>query len=268
MSSEEAVNVSMSSIYILPSTSLTPGSGVVSIEQLSPVGVVSISHEDAIQPHLVRVGRRAMPETAGRSAWVAVVHAADGVCSDLVPFLASLLVPVEDVVPDAVVIEAVVCLVEGWDGAVLSHDQAIYARAVPIEQLVVTSAGDHGLIATVQSAAAVPAVSLGLVVVDDPRLCHARRICLSDASVIETAARNGGGHGCRSSERQAGESGRLHGKRLSVGQVALIPRNLSQATGSHPFFIPHRSRPSQRRAEEHFPSAKGRYGVSQFIHAC
>lgn len=246
---------------------LTPGSRIVGIKELRPVSIVSISHEDAVQPHLVRVGGRAMPETAGRSAWVAVVHATDGVCSDLVLFLASLLVPVEDVVANAVVVETVVRLVECWDGAVLGDDQAIYARAVPVEQLVVPGAGNDGLVATVQSAAAVPSVSLSLMVVDNPGLCHARGVCLGDAaSVIETAAGNGGGNGGRGSKRQAGESGRLHGEQLSAGRTAVYRglRDAPQEPGSRAFLILIQAIST---AEEHFPNAKQVYGVSQSIHA-
>jgi hypothetical protein len=112
---------------------------------------------------------------------MAVNHSTDSVCGSLVLLLASLLVPVQEVVADAVVIKTVARGIEADDSAILRHDEAIDARAVPLKQLIVACAGDDSFVACVYGGAAVPPILLFLLVVDNPRLSHALGIWFCDA---------------------------------------------------------------------------------------
>lgn len=184
---------------------LTPSSSVIRIKKASPIGVISIRHENPIQPHLIRIRRRAVPEAASRSPRVSVQHATNRIRSDLILLLARLLIPIQNIVPNTVVVKTIVRLVKRRNSALLSHDEAINARAVPVEKLVVARAGDDGFVAGVDGGAAVPAVALGFGVVDDPRIGHAFGVGLGDAaSLVDATARDGdaddGG-----GESQAGE---------------------------------------------------------------
>lgn len=153
------------------------------------VRVESIGHEDPIKPHLVLVRGRAVPEATSWSARVAVQHSANCVGGGLVLFFASSLVPVKKVVANTVIVEAVVGLIEVRNDAIFSHDEAVDPRAIPVEQLIVARAGNDGFVARVERGATVPPVSLLLVVVDNPRLGHARGVSFGDAiGLVEGAA--------------------------------------------------------------------------------
>jgi hypothetical protein len=130
---------------------------------------------------------------------MAVDHATDDLGSDLVLLLAGLLVPVEEVVANTVVIQTVAFGVQTNDSAVVGHDEVVDARAQPLKELVVFSAGDQGFITGVDSATAVPPGLLFFAVVDNPGVCHASGVGFSDACgavcTVKTTVRNGGGSG-------------------------------------------------------------------------
>lgn len=146
---------------------IIPGRGVLGIELSSPLSVEAIAHEDAIQPHLIRVRRRAMPEPTSRRPRMLVDSITDEIRSDLVLLLAGLLVPVQQVQADAVVVKRVLCQVIVDDGAVGVH-HIIHLVAVPCEQGLVLGQLDGGFDALVDDRAAVPVCALGLSVVADP----------------------------------------------------------------------------------------------------
>ncbi|KAI6774982.1 hypothetical protein HG530_001740 [Fusarium avenaceum] len=150
---------------------IIPGGVVLGVELRGPDSVEGVSHEDAIEPHLVRVGGGSVPEATGRGPGLLVDPVTDEVGSLLVLLLTGAPVPPEKVQTDAVVVEGVLGQVVVVDSAVGGNNK-VHLVAVPVDEGLVLGQLDGSLVTLEDDSASVPVRSLGLVVVADPRVSH------------------------------------------------------------------------------------------------
>ncbi|GKT41299.1 uncharacterized protein ColSpa_01480 [Colletotrichum spaethianum] len=142
---------------------VVPGGGVLAVEEGSPLGVEGVGHEDAVEPHLVVVVGAAVEEAALRGARVAVQLVADGLGGNLVLLLASTLVPPEDVVTNAVLVQGVLGRLPVKNAAVGEDDAVVDAAAVPVDKGLIFGELNGSLEAVVEDSLGVVE---GLLVVD------------------------------------------------------------------------------------------------------
>ncbi|KZL79280.1 hypothetical protein CI238_07545, partial [Colletotrichum incanum] len=142
---------------------VVPGGGVLAVEEGGPLSVEGVGHEDAVEPHLVVVVGAAVEEAALRRARVAVQLVADGLGGSLVLLLAGTLVPPEDVVTNAVLVQGVLGRLPVKDATVGEDDAVVDAAAVPVDEGLVLGELDGGLEAVVEDSLGVVE---GLLVVD------------------------------------------------------------------------------------------------------